>query len=57
MDEDIELMKELIEALLEIVTVLMNNKKENSFSHTIFLCLCNKSLKINAMKRASGEFQ
>jgi hypothetical protein len=57
MDEDIELLKELIEVLLEIVAVLMSNKKENSFSHTVFLCLCDKSLKINAMKRVSGGFQ
>jgi hypothetical protein len=55
--EDIELLKELIEVLLEMVSELMSNKKENSFSHTIFLCLCNKPLKINAMKCASGEFQ
>jgi hypothetical protein len=34
--EDIELLKELIEVLLEMA--LMSNKKENSFSHTVFLC-------------------
>ncbi|MCL7388699.1 MAG: hypothetical protein LZ173_02015 [Thaumarchaeota archaeon] len=48
--EDIELLKELVEVLLEMVSELMNNKKENSFSHTVFLCLCNKSLKINATR-------